>query len=234
MKTNNHNRTLGLGILVILAGLAVLFHQLGVFSPEVDDVVISWQMLLIAIGVFNLVFAGNRVAGFILIAVGGFFIIPELFILPYDFKRNFWPVLLIVVGVIVLARAFPGMKREPVVPAGDNPQDYIDEVNIFSGSEKRINTENFRGGKITSLFGGSEINLTASKLAEGTNVIEVFYMFGGSSLIVPGNWTVINNVTSILGGFSDKRFTPVTSADSSRTLVIQGFVMFGGGEIKSV
>jgi hypothetical protein len=41
-------------------------------------------------------------------------------------------------------------------------------------------------------------------------------------------------VTSILGGFSDKRFTPVTSADSSRTLVIQGFVMFGGGEIKSV
>jgi len=234
MNTHNQNRTLGFGVIIILVGLAVLLHQLRFFSPEVDDVIISWQMLLIVIGVYNLFFAGNRVAGYILIAVGGFFIFPELFILPYDFKRNFWPVLLIVVGLIILFRAFPGRRREKAIPTDGNPLEYIDEVNIFSGSEKKITTDNFRGGKISSIFGGSEINLTSSKLAEGHNVLEVFYLFGGSSIIVPRDWTVINKVTSILGGFSDKRFMTEKTGDTGRALVIQGFVMFGGGEIKSV
>ena len=70
MKSNNQNRTLGIGLLIILAGLAILFHRLNVFSPQVDDIIISWQMLLIVIGVWNLFFTQSRVAGIILIAVG--------------------------------------------------------------------------------------------------------------------------------------------------------------------
>jgi len=233
MNSNNQNRTLGIGILIILAGLAILFHRLDVFSPKLDDIIISWQMLLIVIGVWNLFFTQSRVAGFILIAIGGFFLIPHLFILPYDFRRNFWPLLLIVVGIFILLRAFPGRKREPIKPMEGDPQEYIDETNIFSGSDKKISTQNFRGGKITSLFGGSDIDLTTSQLAEGTNVLEIFYMFGGSTITVPGDWVVVNKVTSILGGFADKRsITPPTPTGSQKTLIIQGFVMFGGGEIK--
>lgn len=111
--------------------------------------------------------------------------------------------------------------------------EYIDETNIFSGSEKKIISQNFRGGKITSIFGGSEIDLSSSHLAEGTNVLEVFYMFGGSSISVPADWVVVNKVTSILGGFSDKRnVNPTPTSGSGKILIIQGFVMFGGGEIK--
>ena len=111
--------------------------------------------------------------------------------------------------------------------------DYIDEVNIFSGSEKRIAINNFRGGKITSIFGGSEIDLTGSTLAEGNNVVELFYMFGGSSFIIPADWTVNNKVTSILGGFSEKGNPVITNVTKdNKTLTITGFVMFGGGEIK--
>jgi predicted membrane protein len=233
MASHNQNRTLGLGLIIILVGLAILLHRLRVFSPQVDDVIISWQMLLIVIGVYNLFFGHSRVAGFILIAVGVFFIIPNLFILPYDFNRNFWPVLLIVVGLFILFRAFPTRRREPIKPLDGNPMEYIDETNIFSGSEKKITTHNFRGGKITSLFGGSEIDLSSSQLAEGTNLLEVFYMFGGSTIIVPNDWVVINKVTSILGGFSDKRnMSPTQPTNSNKSIIIQGFVMFGGGEIK--
>jgi len=40
-------------------------------------------------------------------------------------------------------------------------------------------------------------------------------------------------VTSILGGFSDKRnVNPAQTPGTGKTLIIQGFVMFGGGEIK--
>ena len=234
MNSNNQNRTLGIGILIILAGLAILFHRLDVFSPQVDDILISWQMLLIVIGVWNLFFNQSKVAGIILIAVGVFFLIPDLFILPHDFRRNFWPLLLIVVGAFILFRAFPSRRKESVVnPLDGDPMEYIDETNLFSGSEKKISTQNFRGGKITSIFGGSEIDLSSSQLAEGTQVLEVFYMFGGSSITVPNDWVVVNKVTSILGGFSDKRnASPAQPIVSNKILIIQGFVMFGGGEIK--
>ncbi len=233
MKTNNQNRTLGIGLLIITIGLVILFNRLNVLSPWLEDVLISWQMLLIVIGVWNLFFNQSKVAGFILIAVGGFFLIPDLFILPDDFRRNFWPLLLIVAGLFILFRAFPKKAEPQVRPIDGDPMEYIDETNIFSGSEKRIITLNFRGGKITSIFGGSEIDLSASQLAEGTSVLEVFYMFGGSSITFPNDWVVVNKVTSILGGFSDKRnFNPSQTLGTGKTLIIQGFVMFGGGEIK--
>jgi hypothetical protein len=54
-------------------------------------------------------------------------------------------------------------------------------------------------------------------------------------LIVPAGWNVKIDVFSIFGGVSDKRFIGSdTVRDNTRTLLLKGFVMFGGGEIKSV
>jgi len=97
-----------------------------------------------------------------------------------------------------------------------------------------ITTNNFRGGKITALFGGSKIDLTKAQLAPGKNILDVFCMFGGSTLIVPENWNMKIEVTSVLGGFSDKRhIRQDTVKDVGKELIIRGFVMFGGGELKS-
>ena len=236
MTSHNQNRTFGFGIIIIVAGLAILLHQLRLFSPNVDDIIISWQMLLIVIGVYNLFFTQSRVTGFILIAIGAFFLLPEIFNLPYNFRRNFWPILLIAVGVFIIFRHGLG-RRQPGQPdfhhKEENDEEFIDEFNIFSGSERKISIKNFKGGKITSIFGGSEIDLTDAELSSETNVIELFYMFGGSSLTVPNNWSVINKVTSILGGFSDKRSVSTSGQnDPKKTLILKGFVMFGGGDIK--
>lgn len=233
MNSNNQNRTLGIGLLIIAIGLVILFHRLNVFSPWLEDVLISWQMLLIVIGIWNLFFSQGKVAGIILIAVGGFFLIPDLFILPHDFRRNFWPVLLIVVGLFILFRAFPKKTIPTMNPLTGDPMEFIDETNIFSGADKKIFTTNFRGGKITSIFGGSEIDLSSSQLADGTNVLEVFYLFGGSSITVPNDWVVVNKVTIVLGGFSDKRNqSSPPYPGGGKMLIIQGLVVFGGGEIK--
>ena len=85
-----------------------------------------------------------------------------------------------------------------------------------------------------SLFGGSEINLSNCKFADGDNILEVTFIFGGSTLIVPSDWKVETDVLAIFGGFGDKRRKdPNMVYDSSRTLIVKGFVLFGGGEIKN-
>jgi len=232
MNSSNQNRTLGIGIFIILLGLVFLLNQLNIIPPRTADVIFSWPMIIIAIGVYNLLFSQSRTFGFILLIVGGFFLLPEIVELPYNFRRSFWPVLLILVGLFIIFKSGLIRKQGDFQPSDAGDMDYIDEYNVFSGSERKMAIKNFRGGKITSIFGGSEIDLSGSDLAEGNNVIEVFYMFGGSTITVPADWLVNNKVTSILGGFSEKGNPIITDAASSKTLTITGFVMFGGGEIK--
>ncbi len=89
MNTNGQNRTIGFGLLVIVIGFMILLHQLQMIPEQLDHVIISWQMFLIVFGVYNLFFTQSRVFGYILISVGGFFIIPEIFI-TLTYSRKFY------------------------------------------------------------------------------------------------------------------------------------------------
>jgi predicted membrane protein len=95
-------------------------------------------------------------------------------------------------------------------------------------------SDQFRGGKITSIFGGSKINLLYCKPVEGC-VIDVVTIFGGTKIYVPENWNVKTEVVSIFGGFEDKRGNSVISrVDQSKIVVFKGSAIFGGGEIISI
>ena len=112
--------------------------------------------------------------------------------------------------------------------------DYIDYVNIFSGGDRQVVSQNFKGGRISAVFGGTELDLTKARLAPGRNDIEIACVFGGATIIVPDTWYVTIEVTPVLGGFTDSRkLTPGRTVDSTSQLVIKGAVVFGGGEIKS-
>lgn len=173
-----------------------------------------------------------------------------------DDTNLFWYLILIVVGLSLLLRkrgSFSKSKQDErwhnrrsgfnrdTMASGTHEanntetydNDYIDEVAIFGGGEKIITSNNFKGGKVTAIFGGSDIILTHSQLAPGVNEIEVFAMFGGWTLHLPPNWQVKSEVVAIFGGISDKRYLGGDIIrDNSRQLIIKGFVMFGGGEIK--
>ncbi|MFP4470376.1 MAG: LiaF transmembrane domain-containing protein [Bacteroidales bacterium] len=224
-------------LLVIAAGVLFLFNSLDLLPYAVANVVLTWQMLLIVIGLFNIFSAQHKTTGIILLLIGGFFLLGKFYDIHVNFWQVFWPTLLIVIGVSILVAHNKKPKPNPEtgeLPPMEKDADIIDEVSVFSGSERTITSKNFRGGKITNVFGGSEINMVHSELSAGRNEIEVFYIFGGSSIIVPPDWDVQVDVTAIFGGFSDKRHKvrPVES-DNTKRIFIKGLVIFGGGEIKS-
>lgn len=184
---------------------------------------------------------------------------PGVFEWFIDDSNLFWYVVLIIIGLALIFRhrgkpesrsqdrwrtrrpGFSGSSDESTSSANENfettaeesDNDYLDELAIFGGGEKIITSDNFKGGRITTIFGGSDIVLTPSQLARGVNTIEVFAMFGGWTLHVPPNWQVKSEVIAVFGGVSDKRYIPEnTVKDNTRQLIIKGFVMFGGGEIK--
>jgi hypothetical protein len=112
--------------------------------------------------------------------------------------------------------------------------DYFDDFVVFGGREVFINSQNFYGGKITTIFGGAEYDLRNTHLSTNGAVIDSVSVFGGCGFKVPPEWTVKNEVTAVFGGFSDKRGAAprYINPDPSKTLIIKGFTAFGGVEIK--
>ena len=227
----SNNRVI-IGVILVLAGLFLVIRNTGFFPDFIDNVIFSWPMLLVTIGVVMTLGASEKTAGIIIMAVGGFFMIPLLFRETFHMYNMFWPSIFIIIGVIFIVtrrKGWGGGTSKGII--GD---DIIDYVNVFSGGERQITSQNFRGGKISAVFGGIELDLTKARLAPGRNEIELACVFGGATIIVPDTWFVTIEVTPVLGGFSDSRkLSPGRTVESSSQLVIKGAVIFGGGEIKS-
>lgn len=215
------NRRAILGIFLVLIGLLILLENLRII-PDLPWWLFTWQMLLIAIGVVNLL-AGNRTAAIILIGIGGIFLMDELYFIDF---RDWWPVILIVIGLAFIFR-----QRNHRLSQDTLNENFFDSLNIFGGGNQRITSHKLEGGRITSIFGGSEIDLREAKPVSGAT-IDIFALFGGAEIRVPTEWNVKVEVISILGGFSDKRDQTVQEEDAP-LVVIKGMAIFGGGEVKS-
>lgn len=230
----SENKRFYFGIFLIALGGLWILERLNLIPDVWENIFISWQMLLIGIGVFSLI-GGNKTTGVILILIGGFFLVDEVYSIPREIRQIGWPVLIIGVGVVLLVTH--GRKRnEPKFTGHVSQQgmDYFDDLVVFGGREIFINSQNFYGGKTTSMFGGTEYDLRQAKLSENGAVIDCVALFGGCGFKVPPDWTVKNEVTAIFGAFTDKRGSTFNNivTNPSKTLVIRGFSAFGGVEIK--
>jgi len=226
-----NNRAI-VGIILVLVGLFLVMRDTGIFPDFIENVIFSWPMLLVTIGlVITIGSSGGKTSGVIVMAVGAFFLIPHIFRETFNVDM-FWPSIFIIIGIIFIFSKRKGWNSvSRVDQVGD---DYIDYVHVFSGGERQIVSDNFSGGKITAVFGGSEIDFTKAKLAPGVSYLEIACVFGGTTIIVPDDWNIKIEVVPILGGFGDSRkLNPGRTIDTTRQLVIKGAVVFGGGEVKS-
>lgn len=236
MENRNKNTTdkrmvLG-GVLVVIGGL-LLLGSMDILDVSISHIIFSWPFIFTIVGLFILINTNKKLFGGILTGIGLFFLVPKIF--PYVSYHSgiVFPVILIALGTYII---LSHRKKDVVDPerSGFLKKDVIDDVSIFGGGSKIISSDSFKGGNITAIFGGSEINLTSCQLAEGEQIIDVLTVFGGTTILVPKNWNVVVNVTSILGGFSDKSIKdPAVLPDQTRTLYIKGLALFGGGEVKN-
>ena len=229
MENQKNNKRAILGLILVIIGFILVASNFNLFPFGWKPIVFSWQALLILIGLFFLLSREAKATGWILICIGGFFLIPRLWDVPWGWHELFWPALLLGLGGILIVR---GMARRGD-PIDDGP-DYIDDVSIFGGGDRVLSTQNFKGGRVTAIFGGSKYNMTHAQLAKGRNEIDIFTVFGGCKFIIPPDWELRIEVSAIFGGFSDKRSLRKDMArDPSKELIIKGVAIFGGGDVVS-
>ena len=111
-------------------------------------------------------------------------------------------------------------------------ENYLKVDNFFSDTKKVILSKNFLGGNITSVFGSTQLNFLQADLKQPV-VIDTFQLFGSTKIIVPTNWKVYSNVSSIFGEVDDRRPMIEVVKDENKKIYITGTSLFGGLTIKN-
>jgi predicted membrane protein len=234
---------IGAGLFLLLIGGVLLVDQMGVPLPEW---LFSWHVLLIAIGLFIGLrhnFRGGAWA--ILILIGSFFLVQDHFP-EIPMRRFLWPAVLIFVGLVIILgprghsrrwrrfeRACNGSRINQAFASsreGYSSEDFVDSTAIFGGVHKKIVSKNFKGGDVTSIMGGTELDFTQADFT-GVIRLDVTQVMGGTKIIVPAHWEVRSEVTAMFAGFEDKRQHPTTNPD--KVLILDGTSFFGGIELKN-
>lgn len=221
------------GLVLVIVGSLALAHEMGVYFPRWF---FSWEMILIAFGIFTGARHQFRSWGWLIpIVIGGAFLLDDVF--PYLELRHFiWPTIIITIGLVMILRPRRSSGRfwdnvPGGVTTGTSDDEILDVVSVFGGTKKNIISKNFRGGEVVSFFGGTELNLTQSDI-NGVVILDLTQVFGGTKLVLPSNWKVQSEVVTVFGGLDDKRNVSVP-ADAGKVLVLKGTCLFGGIDLKS-
>ena len=229
---------------LILVGIGALFFLNNLHIIYIREWLAYWPVILIAVGVVKLVdstFTGGRVAGGVLLGLGAIFLAQSLGFMQIR-TRDMWPLLLIGLGVLMLFQRAEGwrahihatqsFKAGITSDAADNPNTIkIDAV--FSGGKRRILTQDFQGGEITTIFGGIELDLRQAAIAGDSAILEINAVFGGVEVRIPQNWNAVVQGVGIFGGFGDSTLQHNVDAPVVKQLIVKGSAVFGGVEVKN-
>ncbi len=139
--------------------------------------------------------------------------------------RAFSVLLLAWFSFVLGAAVYAAMKRREAVPQ-DPKADEVDLVANFAPLEFHSESGAFRGGTVTTMFGGGELDLRDATLDPAGATIHINALFGGGNLVVPETWNVESKLVGI-GGIGDGRAKVERAADAP-TLRVEGTAVFGG------
>ena len=216
----------------ILAGLLVLAVGVGFFIDALNianfKVIIKdwWPLIIVGIGLVSLM--SNPRAWLwpaATTAFGVLLLLQNLNYISFSVWNLIWPTIIILVGLSILFRR-QGWDR----PQEDN-EDAVVATALFSGQNIRSVSHKFKGGSMSAVFGGIDLDLRDAKLEDKAQM-DVFAAFGGIDIKVPEGWVVKVSGLPIFGGWEDKTKKPATQAKAP-VLVIKGTCLFGGVSVKN-
>lgn len=234
--------------LLIAGGVLLLCFNTEFLNPVWKRFFFSWPMLLFIIGASNTC-RNHFTSGVIIGAIGYFFLMEKAAqIYPGNvafkqFTATYWPGLIIVSGVLILSGILigPGRfgrshlhkgNRNDYTPGeNENNDGKINYQFVFGGTEQVILDPVFKGGTIDVTFGGMELDLRRTSLAEGDTFLFIKTVFGGVEITAPDHWNIEIQSKGFVGGVSDSR-TKNIDKDHTKKLIIMAQSTFGGIEIK--
>jgi|JI9StandDraft_2_1071091.scaffolds.fasta_scaffold12503_2 predicted membrane protein len=231
MKNANPQQRLLLGVFIIVIGALALLDNLRLFNTR--DILQFWPTIFILVGALKLSQANSR-SGYLigggLITAGVVITLNRLGIINFR-MRDWWPLFLIGAGLVVIFKDKSSKIANMLKPSSTpiTSDSSVDIVALMSGNQGNVASSDFRGGSITAIMGGVELDLRNASI-QTEAVLNLTAFWGGIVLKIPSDWTVVNNGMAFLGGIED---SSVPGMNAGKRLVITGMAVMGGVEIKN-
>jgi len=212
------NRT-SLGLVLIIVGLVLALDSAGVLRT--DGLGRWWPLVLLGVGAVKVRQPredGQRAAGVAFLMLGGLFLFTSVLSV-----RSAWPLLMVLFGAFLLWQSVDGPQPD-ALKVKDSP--YLSEMVLVGFVKRGHRPLDFRGGNVTAVIGGVEIDLRKANLT-GTAYLDVVAFWGGIEIKVPPTWTVDARVVALMGAFENKLDSPVTPAPDGPRLVLRGHAIMG-------
>jgi predicted membrane protein len=217
------------GLIVIAVGVLLTLNNLGLI--EIGEIWRYWPLILVAMGVTRLVqprHSHGRGLGLFLVLLGGWLLLTNLHVVEWS-VRKYWPLMLVFLGLVIIWGALTRSRTHSGEQGDSSPT--ISAFALLGGVERKSNARDFRGGEISAVMGGCEIDLTQADISGGEAVIDVFAFWGGIEIKVPSDWSVTSQGLPIMGYFGDTTQQP--KGETVKRLIVKGMVIMGGMEIKN-
>ena len=217
-----------IGIAVTCFGAVLMLDEFG--FGYMHYIFRLWPLILVGIGLVKLWNCAWRcTSGYLFVALGGLLLLKTLGGGGMD--ELVGPAILITVGIFIVLH---GLKRHRRVPAElQQAEGFLRAHAILSGFDQRSRIQAFKGGELTAIFGGFDVDLRQALMEGPSARLDTFVMFGGGDLRVPEGWDVLVQATAIFGGVGDKRIPVPSSPEPRPRLVVTGLILFGGIELKN-
>jgi hypothetical protein len=233
------------GLIVLTLGVLWTLDNTGVL--DADRVLRWWPLALVGFGVLKATGTGTTrrpVAGTVFIVIGTAFALDRFGVLEWS-VADLWPVFLIAIGAMIVYRSLRGPRagvrggvevhvlgpRRQANEGGPPEADTFSCLAVWSGVDRKATSQSLVGGDFTAVMGGGSLDLRGARPVDGGAEVEVLVVMGGLDVLVPEDWTIINDVQVVMGAVEDNRKIDVPPGPN--TLRLKGFVMMGGVEIKN-
>jgi hypothetical protein len=209
-----------LGLVLIIVGLVLTLDSVGVLRT--DGLGRWWPLLLIGIGTVKVRQPredGQRAAGVALLLVGG--LLQLLSILAFG---SSWALLLVALGAFLLWQGIEGAPRAAAAAVSESP--YLSDMALIGYLKRSHHAAPFRGGSVTAVMGGVELDLRKASWGNGTPaLVDVVAFWGGIEIKVPEGCTVDAQVVPVMGAFENKVDSP--AVPGGPRLVLRGHAIMG-------
>jgi predicted membrane protein len=217
-----------LGLLVIASGATMLLDRLDILDSRA---VLNqmWPLGIMAIGIALIVQHKSRALGIITIVSGALLFAREQRWIDFNVWTILPPILLLWGGGVIVWRALNSSYARHATEA--TSADFVSSHVVFSGTDLRPQSRTFKGAELSAVFGGIKLDLCDADIEGDAAVVDLYTVFGGIELHVPSDWAVKTDAVVVMAGLSDNRRP--TSGLPRKTLVIKGFALFAGIDIRN-
>lgn len=214
------------GIILLIIGVLFLLRSTGIYNT--GNLLSYVPSLFIILGIYSLIKSGFKsISGPVTMII--IFTVIQLLVLgviTWSTLASWWPLVIILIGAGIIINHYQRDKSKVYT------RDNIDLMAILGEAQNTIKSSSFKGGNLTAVLGGVELDLRDSQTGPEPAIINVTVLLGGAEIRVPDDWDLKINVVPVLGGVDDNRTRMSNSSPKEKPdLIINGMVALGGLDI---